>query len=412
MGRQLVCVRTKSIRMLGKYLLILTSHPIQYQVPLWQKMAKAGVAMEVLFLCPHGVQETMDPEFDRSFAWDLPMLEGYKSRFLEIPGWDLKRPMKMKMKMKMKGGLKPIFQETGAAHLWVEGWRFPAFWQAVGQAKRAGLQVWCRGESNDLAPEPRFPKSLIKKVLMGWFFGKVDAFLCIGQANRRLYRKAGVPEEKLHSTPYFVDNDRFSTEAERFWPEREKIRAGWNIRPDATVVLYSGKFIPKKRVMDLAKAFRMVCEKQPGRFHLLLAGDGPQKGELEKALIGLPVTFAGFLNQSDIPRAYAAADVMALTSDWGETWGLSANEALASGVPVILSDRCGCAEDLSSATDQAKVFPMGDVQRLAELIGDGRWKMGDGVELNRRRKEIMRVMRERFDAENTIATVKGLLGRD
>ncbi len=395
---------------MGNKLLILTSHPIQYQVPLWQKMAKAGVPMEVLFLCPHGLKETRDPEFDRSFAWDLPMLEGYKSRFLEIPGWDLKRPMKMKMKI--KGGLKPIFQETGATHLWVEGWRFPAFWQAVGQANKAGLQVWCRGESNDLAPEPNFPKSLIKKVLMSWFFGKVDAFLCIGQANRRLYRKAGVPAEKLYSAPYFVDNERFSKEAERLWPEREKIQAGWGIRPEATVVLYSGKFIPKKRVMDLAQAFRKVCERQPGKFHLLLVGDGPQKGGLERELTGLPVTFAGFLNQTEISRAYAVADVMVLTSDWGETWGLSVNEALASGVPVILSDKCGCAEDLSSATKEARVFQMGNVKQLAELIGDGRWKMGDGAELNRRRKEMMRVMREKFDAENTIATVKRLLGRD
>ncbi len=361
--------------------------------------------MEVLFLCPHGLQETKDPEFDRSFAWDLPMLGGYKSRFLEIPGWDLKRPMKMKIKK----GLMPIFQETGATHLWVEGWRFPAFWQAVSQAKRAGLQVWCRGESNDLAPEPRFAKSLIKKVLMSWFFGKVDAFLCIGEANRRLYRKAGVPEKELHSAPYFVDNERFSKEAERLWPEREKIRAGWGIQPEATVVLYSGKFIPKKRVMDLAKAFRLVCEKQSGKFHLLLAGDGPQKGELERELADLPVTFTGFLNQTEIPRAYAAADVMVMASDWGETWGLSANEALASGVPVSLSDRCGCAEDISSATDQAKVFPMGDVQRLAALIGDRRQEIEHKGWSVDQRRNLMRLMREKFDAENTIATVKRLL---
>jgi glycosyltransferase involved in cell wall biosynthesis len=370
-------------------------------------MAKAGVPMEVLFLCPHGLNETRDPEFGRSFAWDLPMLEGYRSRFLSIPDWDLKRPFRMRMRI--RNGLRPIFRETGATHLWVEGWRFPAFWQAVGQAKKAGLQVWCRGESNDLVPEPMFPKSLIKKVLMSWFFGKVDAFLCIGQANRRLYRKAGVPEDKLHSAPYFVDNERFSKEAERLWPEREKIRMGWGIRPNAEVVLYSGKFIPKKRVMDLAQAFRKVCERQPGKFHLLLAGDGPQKGEMERELAGLPVTFAGFLNQTEIPRAYDAADVMVMAGDWGETWGLSANEALASGVPVILSDRCGCAEDLNSATDQAKVFPMGDVQRLAALIGDRRQEIEDGGWSVDQRRNLMRVMRERFDAENTIATVKRLL---
>jgi glycosyltransferase involved in cell wall biosynthesis len=370
-------------------------------------MAEAGVPMEVLYLCPHGVEEARDPEFNRSFAWDLPMLEGYRSRFLEIPGWDLKAPMKMKIKM--KGGLKPIFEETGATHLWVEGWRFPAFWQAVGQAKKAGLQVWCRGESNDLAPEPKFPKSLVKKALMSWFFNKVDAFLYIGQANRRLYRKAGVPEERLHSAPYFVDNDRFSREAGRLRPEREKIRATWGIRPDACVVLYSGKFIPKKRVLDLAKAFRAASEGHLGKFHLLLAGDGPLRGELEREVTGLPVTFAGFLNQTEIPRAYAAADVMVMPSDWRETWGLSANEALASGVPVILSDQCGCAEDLSSATAEAEVFPMGDVQRIVALLEDRGKELADmGWSISQRR-ELMKVMRQRFDAENTVATVKRLL---
>ena len=363
--------------------------------------------MEVLFLCPHGLKETRDPEFDRSFSWDLPMLEGYRSRFLNIPDWDLKAPMKMKIKMKW--GLKPIFEETGATHLWVEGWRFPAFWQAVRQAKKAGLQVWCRGESNDLAPEPRFPKSLVKKVLMSWFFGKVDAFLCIGCANRRLYQKAGVPKPKLHPAPYFVDNERFSRKAESIWSQREKIRVGWGIRPEATVVPYSGKFIPKKRVIDLAKAFRMVCEKQPERFHLLLAGDGPQKGELERELVGLPVTFAGFLNQTEIPRAYVAADVMVMASDWGETWGLSANEALASGVPVILSDQCGCAEDISSATNEAKVFPMGDVPRLGALLEDRRKEIADRGGSTSQRRGLMKVMREKFDAENTIKTVKILL---
>jgi glycosyltransferase involved in cell wall biosynthesis len=116
---------------------------------------------------------------------------------------------------------------------------------------------------------------------------------------------------------------------------------------------------------------------------------------------------------------------MVMASDWGETWGLSANEALASGVPVILSDRCGCAEDLSFATKEARVFQIGNVKQLAELIGDGRWKMGDGPtslqasrtreELRRvesegsGRRELMRVMREKFDAKNTIATVKRLL---
>ena len=76
------------------------------------------------------------------------------------------------------------------------------------------------------------------------------------------------------------------------------------------------------------------------------------------------------------------------------------------------SDQCGCAEDLSSATDQAKVFPMGDLQCLGALIGDGISDMGYGRRTLEERRKLMRVMREKFDAENTIATVKRLLGED
>jgi glycosyltransferase involved in cell wall biosynthesis len=126
----------------------------------------------------------------------------------------------------------------------------------------------------------------------------------------------------------------------------------------------------------------------------------------------LPVTFAGFLNQTEIPRAYAAADVMVMASDWGETWGLSANEALASGVPVIVSNKCGCAEDLSSATPGAQVFEMGDVKRLAEMIEYGISDMGYGKRTLDQRRSLMKVMREKFGAENTGATVKRLLDED
>jgi glycosyltransferase involved in cell wall biosynthesis len=100
---------------------------------------------------------------------------------------------------------------------------------------------------------------------------------------------------------------------------------------------------------------------------------------------------------------------MVMASDWGETWGLSANEALASGVPVILSDQCGCGEDLSSATAEAKVFPMGDVQRLGALLEDRRQEIADRGWSIYQRRELMKVMRERFDAENIVATVKRLL---
>ncbi len=75
-------------------------------------------------------------------------------------------------------------------------------------------------------------------------------------------------------------------------------------------------------------------------------------------------SFAGFLDQSEISKAYVAADVLVLPSDYSETWGLVVNEAMASGLPSVVSDRCGCALDLATVRPNV-TFPAGQVAELA-----------------------------------------------
>ena len=82
----------------------------------------------------------------------------------------------------------------------------------------------------------------------------------------------------------------------------------------------------------------------------------------------LPVSFAGFLNQTEMPRAYAAADCLVLPSDYGETWGLVVNEAMACGLPAIVSDRVGCGPDLVMEGKTGFVFSFGDAESLAERM--------------------------------------------
>jgi glycosyltransferase involved in cell wall biosynthesis len=77
-----------------------------------------------------------------------------------------------------------------------------------------------------------------------------------------------------------------------------------------------------------------------------------------------PASFAGFLNQKEISQAYVAADCLVLPSDYRETWGLVVNEALASGVPCLVSQACGCAEDLSGCG----TFAPGDIETLSSKL--------------------------------------------
>lgn len=345
-------------------LAIVTSHPIQYQAPLWRALATAGVGFEVWFLTPHAVNPSYDREFGRTFAWDTDLLSGYPHRFLPVkPGWRLDRFNGIRLEQDWAA----LLREHGVTNLWVEGWRFSTLWAAVFAAHRAGLKVWLRGETHDLAPESGW-RRFLKRPVLGWLFRRVDCFLCIGAANRRFYRRQGIPDSRLCPAPYCVDNDRFATAAAALRPRRAELRARWGIAPGAYVVLFCGKLIAKKRPLDLVAASRRIAGERGPSLHLLFAGDGALAPELRTALAAPgcpPGTITGFLNQTEIPAAFVAADCLVLPSDYGETWGLVVNEALACGLPAITSDHCGCAEDLARPQGRAHVYPCGNAAELA-----------------------------------------------
>ena len=144
-------------------LAILTTHPIQYQVPLWQALARDGrVPFEVWYLTDHGIRVSFDQEFGKNFAWDLDMLEGYPYRFLKTVSGATPTSF---WKCRLRESLANRLRSAGATALWVQGWQVAAYWQAVWEANAAGVEVWLRGESNDLAPVAWW-KTPIKKLLL------------------------------------------------------------------------------------------------------------------------------------------------------------------------------------------------------------------------------------------------------
>lgn len=366
---------------------ILTTHPIQYQVPLWRALAEDGsTPFEVWYLSDHGTKPSFDEQFGKTFAWDIDMLAGYPYRFLKV-----NRGARLGgfTGLRLAESLGARLREQRVKALWIQGWQVMAYWQAVYEARRAGAPVWLRGESNDLAAPPRW-KKLPKALLLRSLFSRVDKFLYIGQANRRLYQTYGVRPEQLHPAPYCVDNERFASQAERHRGRRADIRRGWNIPDDAFCVLFAAKFIEKKRPLDLIRAARQLAARNCGRPpHLLFVGAGEMGGvmrqecrvvyDAEASADGLSAgrpradappaaSFVGFLNQREISKAYAAADCMVLPSDHRETWGLVVNEAMASGLACAVSDACGCGEDLVAPIRPELRFPLGDEGALADAL--------------------------------------------
>ncbi len=348
-------------------LLIAGSHPIQYHTPLFQALAAdPGLRSEVLYLTLPDA-DTQGLGFGVAFRWDVPLLNGYdwheagsgRGRGITAGyrGVWLRHPLR-------ELGFGPGRERPDA--LLLTGWHFLGLVQLFLAARLRRIPVLLRMDSNGFRPRS-WPLALTY-----WFlFRGVAVGLPVGQANARWYRLYGVKDDRLVPSPHFVDNAYFGEGADRLRPSRAELRSRWAIPTDAFCFLFAGKLQPKKHPLVLLEALQCLLS-QPAAppVHLLLVGTGPLEDDC-RAFVErhrLPVSFTGFLNQSEMPAAYAVSDCLVLPSDHGETWGLVVNEAMACGLPAIVSDLVGCAEDLVLEGTTGLVTPFGQPQPLAEAL--------------------------------------------
>ena len=149
------------------------------------------------------------------------------------------------------------------------------------------------------------------------------------------------------------------------------LRAKMGIDVRQPVALFAGRLVDFKRPLDLIAAAELLAQRGKS-VEILIAGSGPLESEVRERArkSGTSVHFLGFQNQSAMPAVYAAADVLVLPSTAAETWGLVANEALACGKPIVVSDATGCAPDLAGDGCCGRVYPMGNTIKLADALDD------------------------------------------
>lgn len=338
-----------------------TSHPIQYQIPIFRHLENnPEIEFSVLFAMMPNANE-QGSGFDVAFEWDLPLMEGYLFKVL--------KNVSAKPGVTHFSGCDTpgVFRELKWMKpdaVVVNGWVVKTCLQALWACKRLGIPCIVRGEANDLRVRPAW-----KKWLQGLLVRQYAACLYIGEKNRQFYLARKVPDEKLFPARYCVESDRFEHQADSLQGQVEELRGQWNIPETSVCFIFCGKFENKKHPLELLQAFRMAIQKTTD-LHLLMVGDGALRPECEAFVAehGLPVSFAGFLNQTEIVKAYVAADCLVLPSDAGETWGLVTNEAMACGRPAIVSSLSGCAIDLVIPGKTGEVFEFGDWASLASLM--------------------------------------------
>ena len=370
---------------------IVSTHPIQYHIPWFQKLAgEKQLDLKVYYaLIPNEQQQGVG--FGVPFSWDIPLLEGYK--WEAIPN-KRKSPSLAGFFSSSAPAIYSLLEKDRPDVVIITGWQSLPLLEALWASSRLGIPRIVRGESNALRKRPWLARLLHRALL-----SRFDAFLAIGDANRDFYLQYGIAPERIFTAGYFVDNRRFEDQHRQVKEDRIHLRADWNIPEQHTCYLFAGKLEPKKRIIDLLEALDRARQVNPA-LHLLVAGTGQLMKDAQELVKrrSLPVSFAGFLNQTEITRAYAAADCLVLPSDFGETWGLVVNEAMACGLPVIVSDRVGCGPDLVEEDRTGSVFPCGDLSALANKLVD----MADTKKLARLGREAKERV-SRYSVENAVA---------
>jgi len=340
------------------------THPIQYYAPVFQHMEReAPGGCEVLYCSGELASSHAEAGFGVPYRWDVPLLEGYRFRFLKNCA---KTPSTSSFGGLDNPELSRIIASRTYSAVVVNGWHFKSAWRAIFACWRHGVPVLIRSDSH-LRRKGTLRK-WSKWPLYRSFIPRLDGCLAAGRWSRDYFENYGAHPDHIFSVPHCVDNRRFEQEMRLLRPKREQFRRQWGIAPDATVFLFAGKFIAVKRPADFVSAIGRSAAANPSIVGLM-AGDGPLRRQCEEQAryAGAPVRFTGFLNQTRIAEAYAAADVLVLPSET-ETWGLVVNEAMASGVPAIVSDAVGCGPDLIDRGATGDIHPVGDVAALSACM--------------------------------------------
>jgi glycosyltransferase involved in cell wall biosynthesis len=340
------------------------SHPIQYVVPLYQRLARRDdIAVKVFYTWHAGATPVLDRGFDQPVAWDIPVTQGYEFECVANTSTDpgthrffgLRNPSLIDRIMAWRPDIVHI-----------SGWAWLSHLQALYALHRRGVPTLFRGDSHLLDSSLSGPRWWLKRAFLRRVFSWPAGCLVTGSANRAYYERFGVEPARLFPCPHSIDVGRFAEPVEALEKEAAQWRQQLDISSGQTVILYAGKFERKKRPVDLMRAVQRLRDP---KVVLMLVGGGELQGEVDAIAAADPERFrvVPFQNQSRMPVVYRLGDLFVLPSAYGETWGLAVNEALACGRPVLVSDRVGCATDLVDATC-GRIFRWDDVSGLESAM--------------------------------------------
>jgi glycosyltransferase involved in cell wall biosynthesis len=358
--------RSKSILRL----LFITSHPIQYNAPLFSYLAKnSSYTIKVVYTLGDNLNSVVDNGFGIRENWNIDLLCGYDYEFIENTSY---HPSSITyLGIKNPSLIKNIKAYKPDAII-IYGWKHQSHFSVMNYF-HGKIPILFRGDSTTLDDSLGFSlRSHFRYIFLKRVYAKVDYVLSPGTASDQYFLKSGLKQNQIIRAEHAIDNERFMYMSETDNKELLNLKSSLSINESQVVFLFAGKFIDKKNPLHLIEAFEQL-KKIKNNVRLLLVGNGILEEQIKERISRLPfqnssaITVLPFQDQRQMKLLYRVANVFVLPSK-SETWGLSINEALACGTPVIVSDKCGASKDLVKHEENGLVFKSDDYQDLIQKM--------------------------------------------
>jgi glycosyltransferase involved in cell wall biosynthesis len=332
---------------------LLTEIVAPYRIPVFNALAKrAEIDLHVIFLA-----ET-DPTQRQWRVYKDEIRFSYEV----LPSW------------RFRGGGCHLLLNTGLAArlnnfspeaIVCGGYNYVASWQALMWARRHQVRFVLWSESN--AQDARSQRKAVE-FLKTQFRKRCDGFVVPGQSAGEYLRLLGAPAECVFTAPNAVDNNFFAAQTEEVRRQPEAFRKRYCLPP--RFFLFVGRLVPEKGVFNLLEAYAKLESNLRSEVGLVFAGDGVAREKLAqqaKRIAPGSVSFPGFAQREDLADLYALAEALVLPTH-SDPWGLVVNEAMACGLPIIVSGVAGCAADLVEDGWNGYVVPPRDAEKLTAAI--------------------------------------------
>jgi 1,2-diacylglycerol 3-alpha-glucosyltransferase len=336
-------------------LLILSEIIAPYRIPVFNALARhEGIDLHVIFLA----------ESDPGLRDWLVYKDEIRFSYRVLPSW---RQRFAGHNLLLNRGLKPALRQAAPDVILCGGYNYPASWQTMRWAgrNRVPFILWVESTERDYRSGNRIIEFLKTK-----FLKRCSAFVVPGKSSSQYVKNYGVNEDKIFTAPNAVDTDLFALRAAAIRQDDTTERQALQLPP--RFFLFVGRLVREKGVYDLLDAYAKLAPELRAAIGLVLVGEGMARADLTQRAIQIvpgQVRCAGFVHRDQLASYYALAEAFVFPSHT-DTWGLVVNEAMACGLPVIVSDAAGCAADLVEDGWNGRVVPRGDVAQLASAMED------------------------------------------